>query len=677
MDVSDSTLRTVLEGSKQYLVPLYQRPYAWKISNWEKLWDDLVDLMQRRDSDARATHFTGTLVLESGEVGPELTEFLIVDGQQRLTTLSLMLSALASYHDDQGAIESAQRIRDQFLINGYAKDFSRKYKIKPANFDNEVFTSAVEGSVRKTSDSTVDEAFLFFKRKIQKSLVDGLTADHLESSILTGLKFVTITTKNDDNVYRIFESINNTGIALTQADLIRNLVFMRLSENGDYVHNSIWIPLQKSLDAESMESLFWIDAQWRNPESRKLDTYEHQKKHIQGLSQEHLLDYLKNALKIANAMRRFQSADIMSSDKLERTLGRLHKLKLPATQVLIIRVAYLLETGTIDAATAAKALGVLESFLIRRSIAGVPVNSLGGILASCAFGLSGNADERIHAFLSTGRRRYVTDDEIREVLRTSPIYNRGRRQHLQLLLEWVLGEAQVKDAIDFSKMTIEHVLPQTLSADARKEFNKTLGPGQDTDEIHGELVNKIGNLTLTNYNSEMGNKPFSKKSKEWLTNTSVIENQNLARNKHWGADEINSRCDRVAELVCKLWIGPDESLIDKEPTTSGQRIDGLVSKIPPGKWASYGDIAAVVGTSNQSVGTRLASSASSGAWRVLRVNGKIAPGFRWEAGSEHDGKDPQSLLELEGVEFDSDSAASPEQRISVEELVELFESETD
>jgi uncharacterized protein with ParB-like and HNH nuclease domain/alkylated DNA nucleotide flippase Atl1 len=672
MDVSDSTLKTVLEGSKQYLVPLYQRPYAWNSNNWDQIWQDLIQLVRDQADDSGATHFTGTLVLDTASVNPELTEFLVVDGQQRLTTLSVILAALASFHEKNDDRESAKRIREQFLVNQYAKSQATRHKLKPANFDQEVYVAAVDGKVRRSSDSSIDNAFEYFQRKIQKAVDGGISYDSLETALLNGVKFVTITTKKEDNVYRIFESINNTGIALTQADLIRNLVFMKLQEDGELVHERVWLPIQRDLDSESLESLFWIDAQWRRPETRKLDTFEYQKRHIGSLSKKELIGYLENILKIANAMRRFQAADSSSNDPLEKTLGRLALLRLPSTHVLIIRISYLLETNQISYDRAVAALRSLESYLIRRSIAGVAINSLGGILASCSYGLGEDADVRVHEYLSSGKRRFIKNDEIRKQLLDSPIYNRGRRQHLQLLLQWLLEEKQGKDSINFS----EHILPQSLSKSAEMEFSETVDESKDVTQVHEEVVNLIGNLTLTNYNSELSNKPFSRKRSEWLAKTSVIENHEIAKKEEWGEKEIIARCEDIAAMVCELWVGPNEKLVDSEPISSGQRIDNLVGKIPEGKWASYGDIAEVVGTSNQAVGQRLAKSQADGAWRVLRVNGQVAPGFKWDSYSEYSGKDPIQVLEEEGLVFDETGSASPDQKISLEELFELqYQSE--
>lgn len=677
MDVSDSTLKTVLEGSKQYLVPLYQRPYAWKSNNWDQIWEDLIQLVSDQANDSGATHFTGTLVLDTASVNPELTEFLVVDGQQRLTTLSIILAALASIHEQNGDPDSAKRIREQFLVNQYAKSQATRHKLKPANFDQEIYTAAIDGQVRRSSDSSIDNAFEYFQRKIQKAMDDGISQDSLETALLNGVKFVTITTKKEDNVYRIFESINNTGIALTQADLIRNLVFMKLQEDGELIHERVWLPIQKDLDSDSLESLFWIDAQWRRPETRKLDTYEYQKRHIGSLTKEQLVDYLENILKIANAMRRFQTSVASSQDALEKTLGRLRLLRLPSSHVLIIRISYLLETSQISYDQAVSALRTLESYLIRRSIAGVAINSLGGILASCSFGLGTDADQRVHDYLSFGKRRFIKNDEIKKQLLESPIYNRGRRQHLQLLLQWLLEEKQGKDSIDFSDMSMEHILPQSLSKNAEMEFSETVNDGRDVGEVHEEIVNLIGNLTLTNYNSELSNKPFSQKRSEWLAKTSVIENQEIAKKDQWGEQEILTRCEEMSEMVCELWVSPNEDLIDTEPISSGQRIDNLVAKIPAGKWASYGDIAEVVGTSNQAVGQRLTKGQADGAWRVLRISGQIAPGFKWGTYSEHSGKDPISVLEAEGLVFDETGSAALEQKISLEELFELHSQTED
>lgn len=671
MDVTESTLKGILEGSKQYLVPLYQRPYAWQSSQWQKLWDDIIELVDYRRRDPKSSHFTGTLVLEAGEVTTEVTRFLVVDGQQRLTTLSVLIGALAKLYESNGDPGSAKRLREQVLVNPYVAGTNERFRLRPANFDEQVFREAIEGLNPFSDSSLIDNAFRYFTKQLTNVVQGDITFEELESAILNGLKFVTITAKADDNVYRIFESINNTGIDLTQADLIRNLIFSRLGDKAEEIHERIWKNIQKDLDSEDLENLFWIEAQWRNAEVRRLATFDFQKKLILDLDLESLVAYLENTLKIAHSLRKVRLLAKSNHDQLNYELAQLDQLKLPGALVLATRIIYLLETQKIDEQDAAEALRVLKGYLVRRFIGSVPVSNLQGICAAAAHDLFGDATREVHRILSTGRKKYLTDRQIRELFETVPIYDRSRKSRLSVVMSWLLASKQGKDTIDFDEMSIEHVLPQRPSEKAFREFASQVQDEEDPKEVHDRLVHTFGNLTLTNYNSELSNSAFSEKRASWLQNTAVIENQEIARQTAWGPKEILERSRKLAELAITLWPGPDESLLESEPETIGSRIDAVIGAIPRGNWTSYGDIAKLLGTAGQVVGMR-ASKEVPGSWRVLRASGEIAPGFKWAENSVHAGRDVKDVLIEEGLSFDDRGLALEEFRLRSEQLAELI-----
>ena len=171
MQVDESTLRGILEGSKQYVIPLYQRPYAWRKENWQKIWEDITELLHSRRNNPSNSHFTGTLVLDTGNVTPEMTQFLVVDGQQRLTTLSVLLAAISNFYEVSGDELSAKRIREQVLVNTFAQENNR-YRLRPANFDEITFRSAVNGELIHTPNSKIDDAYLYFYKKLQNLAKD-------------------------------------------------------------------------------------------------------------------------------------------------------------------------------------------------------------------------------------------------------------------------------------------------------------------------------------------------------------------------------------------------------------------------------------------------------------------------------------------------------------------------
>ncbi len=670
MDVSESTLGKILEGSSQYLIPLYQRPYSWQAKNWTKLWEDIFELAEARANNSGASHFTGTLVLEATTVTTGQTKFLVVDGQQRLTTLSVLLAAIAKTWANLGDEMAHKRVRDQFLVNTYAEDSESFYRLRPANFDEGVYREVVDGKNAKSSQSKIDNALAFFSKQISHLESGPINLKQIEDAVLNGLKFVTITAKAEDNVYRIFESINNTGVGLTQADLVRNFVFMNLGQEGARIYESLWLPIVKDLDAEDVEVVFWIDVLWREPDARKLDVYEKQKKHISGLQGSALIDYLEHILKISDALRAIREPNLVTDLGLRRRVERFAALDVPGSLVLATRILYLSSSADTSPDEAARAFGVLESYLVRRAITATPVNSIGRICAAVAFELAEEVSKNVHRRLSTGRRHFRTDAEVIAAITESRAYGRVRRDHLKLILQWMLELKQGNDTIDFASMSIEHVLPQKLSPEAKKEFAATMDRGEDVDAIHEELVHTFGNLTLTNYNSELSNSPFSIKRDGRLKSTSVLGNHEIAENAAWGPEEIRARSHELAKAAVQEWAGPDEALLESEPSSVFAEIDEILKVVQPGYWTTYGDIAKAVGTVGQVVGMAVSRpDGPEGAWRVLRAGGLIAPEFRWHRDSPHQGKTCLEVLEAEGVRF-IENAADPDQRLDPNALLE-------
>jgi alkylated DNA nucleotide flippase Atl1 len=311
-----------------------------------------------------------------------------------------------------------------------------------------------------------------------------------------------------------------------------------------------------------------------------------------------------------------------------------------------------------------RALNIVLGYLIRRAIAAVPVNTVGGISNAAAFNLRENAADSLHKYLSTGKKKYVTNEEIKRIFLEEPVY---KRRKMRIILELLLQEQQNAEEVNWEPMTIEHVLPQNPSEDGWEEFRESC-PDEDAEFAFESLVDTMGNLTLTVYNSALSNSPFKTKRASWLANTGVTSSQLIAKSEVWGPAEIRARSNLLATKAIEIWPGPDESLLEKEPKAIGERIDEVVRSIPAGSWTSYGDIAEVVGTASMVVGNRIAGEPTIGAWRVLRANGKVSRHFRWNEDSEYKDMSPLKVLELEGLEFTSEGLASPESRLDAEAL---------
>ena len=257
-------------------------------------------------------------------------------------------------------------------------------------------------------------------------------------------------------------------------------------------------------------------------------------------------------------------------------------------------------------------------------------------------------------------------------------YWQGRASQKKLILRWLEESLASKETVDPAGLTIEHVLPQTMSEEVREEFAAGLEEGADVSYEHDRLVHTLGNLTLSGYNSELSNRPFSQK-REMLATSGLLMNQAIAEHESWGLTEIVERNANLAEKIIELWPGPDEDLAADAESAEVSALRSTVSEIlaalPAGNWTSYGEVAIVAGTYPQPLAAVLARYKLPNAWRVLQTGGTVSPGFRWFDPSRTD--DPRDVLASEGVKFDEAGKASVEQFLTAQELADAAGLELD
>jgi alkylated DNA nucleotide flippase Atl1 len=269
--------------------------------------------------------------------------------------------------------------------------------------------------------------------------------------------------------------------------------------------------------------------------------------------------------------------------------------------------------------------------------------------------------------LSTGRKYYAGDNEIRTAASAIPFYLNGRPGQRTLILRWLDESYGSKEPVKYESLTIEHVLPQTLTPTWRRALSEDLTGDETIVELHGSLVHSIGNLTLTGYNATMSNSPFAKK-KEQLHKSGLAMNQEIALELKWGRAEIHDRANHLANRMATIWPGP----VDVDPEEYGAAWDIMgkaLAGIPAGSWTTYGDLAALIGSHPVPVGSRLANHPLPNAHRVLQVEGTVSPSFRWPDPARAD--DPRELLRAEGVTFDGQGRADQAQRLMVEDLAQF------
>lgn len=669
----ETTLQELLEGAKQYQVPLYQRTYSWTTAQLQRLWDDILKLTDDRIHDPSATHFIGSVVLApSPNNGPTgVAEYLVVDGQQRLTTLTILLCAIRDHRAKHEGPVHRDRLNQQYLVNPWKAE-PQRLKLVPTQADRDAYLACLDSTPQVGGADPVGAAYRFFVAQLAAAddPDDPLDIERIENAVISGLALVSVTAQPGDNVYRIFESLNNTGLRLTQADLLRNYLFMRLPTRGEAVYQALWLPLQKQLSSDELVLLFWLDLVHRDPRVKQTDVYSAQQARLNRLrSEEEIEAEVQRFSRLGALLRVILHPNEEQDPGVRRRLERLSAWGTTTVYPLLLHLLDRRQQGTATSEQIASAMLYVESFFVRRLLIGRATANVNRILLAIVTEMGSDlpVDQAVRAYLSTGRKYYASDANVRAAVRSIPYYLNGRPHQRKLILQWLEESYGSKEPVALDKATIEHVLPQTPTPEWRQMLATDLGSDENFDEAHEAVVHTLGNLTLTGYNSELSNSSFAVKRIQ-LGKSGIQLNQEIAAQERWGRPEIYGRADALAERIVSIWPGPTEQAAEQSEVP-WEVMTKALAELPAGSWTTYGDLAALIGSHPVPVGARLATHPAPNAHRVLQVEGTVSPNFRWSDPNRTD--DPRDILRAEGVEFDQYGRADQAQRIGTEELAQL------
>jgi alkylated DNA nucleotide flippase Atl1 len=670
----ETTLQELLEGSKQYQVPLYQRTYSWEADQLKQMWEDITQLAEARVEDPTLTHFIGSLVLAPSPTnGPTgVQEFLVIDGQQRLTTLSVLLCALRDHRARTESPEHRVRIDQQYLINNWKPDRQR-FKLVPTQADRPAFLACLNSTPQAGGPDRIGSAYRFFAAELASAddPDDPDDIERIEDAVISGLALVSVTAQRGDNPHRIFESLNNTGLRLTQADLLRNYLFMRLPTRGEAVYESLWLPLQQNLDRDQLELLFWLDLVQRDPRIKQADTYPRQQRRLDRMrTEEEIEQEVARFGRLGEFLRTILDPSRESDREVRRRLSRLRAWGTTTVYPVLLHLLERRASGSADSPQIAAAMLYLESYFVRRLLIGRATAGINRALLAVVTEIDadGPVDEAIRRYLSTGRKYYASDEEVRAAARSIPYYLNGRPHQRSLVLRWLEETFDSKEPVDLSGLTIEHVLPQTPTREWQQVITEDLEAGEEFKQVHGALVHTLGNLTLTGYNSSLSNSPFTTKRQQ-LASSGVRMNQEIAGQERWGRPQIHDRADALAARVIAEWPGPISNGIHSS-RTAWDVLHKALAEVPAGAWTTYGDLAALIGSHPVAVGQHLATTLAPNAHRVLQSDGTVSPNFTWLDPGRTDA--PKQLLAAEGVTFDGNDRAAHSQRLTTVELAALL-----
>lgn len=629
MKGSECRLIEYMEGSKKrFIIPVYQRNYDWKTENCKQLYDDLVKVIKNK----RRSHFFGSLVSVYEPSGRN-TEFLVIDGQQRLTTVSLLL--LAMYNLIKSGIITPKdvyldkQIYEDFLVDKYQPEETR-IKLKPVKNDQKAFGKLFNDAREHIRESNLTTNYNYFYERIQKQ---EISIDELFDAICR-LEIINITLNNEDNPQLIFESLNSTGLDLSEGDKIRNFILMGLpSKEQDEYYDKYWNRIEEctKYDVSSFVRDYLSIKQLAIPSQKKI--YISFKDYVDQKSIE-TEELLKDLLAYAKRYEILLSGGTKNKS-LDACIYRLNRLETTVTRPFFLEVLRLYDENKLDISEVSEIFLITENYLFRRAICDLPTNALNKIFSTLHREIAryegndeGYVEKFKYALLSKkDRARFPDDDKFTERFTERPIYQMNSKNKIYIMERLenysTLEDKDVYGHCDDGTYSIEHIMPQHLTP----AWIKALG--EDYEEIHEMWLHRIANLTLTAYNSKYSNSTFEEKKsmKNGFEDSGIRMNTYIAKKDKWTLAELEERNQYLMGRALEIWAAPtttfkpaekqmDSYTLDDDTSLSGRLIARFSYKNteqPVLSWVDmFQKVLQILYAEDKSVITKLAVSTEDG-----------------------------------------------------------------
>lgn len=637
MKGSECRLIEYMEGSKKrFIIPVYQRNYDWKIENCKQLYDDLIKIIKNK----RKSHFFGSLVSVYEPSGRN-TEFLVIDGQQRLTTVSLLL--LAMYNLIKSGIVIPRdgfldkQIYEDFLVDKYQPEETR-IKLKPVKNDQKAFGKLFYDVNEYIMESNLTTNYNYFYERIQKQ---EITIDELFDAICR-LEIINITLNNEDNPQLIFESLNSTGLDLSEGDKIRNFILMGLpSKEQDEYYDKYWNRIEEctKYDVSSFVRDYLSIKQLAIPSQRKI--YISFKEYVEQKSIE-TEELLKDLLAYA---KRYEILLCGSTKNkaLDACIYRLNRLETTVTRPFFLEVLRLYDENKLDMSELSETFLITENYVFRRTICDLPANALSKIFYTLHREITryegndaGYVEKFKYALLSKKERaRFPNDDEFSEKFTERPVYQMNSKNKVYIMERLEnYSTAEDKDVYghcDDGTYSIEHIMPQHLTP----AWVRALG--DDYEEIHETWIHRIANLTLTAYNSKYSNSTFEEKKsmKNGFEDSGIRMNTYIAKKDKWTLTELEERSKYLMGRALEIWAAPtskfkpakkqmDSFTLDDDASLSGRLITSFSYKSteqPVSSWVEmFQKVLQILYAEDRSIIIKLAVSTEDNVARHFTTN---------------------------------------------------------
>ena len=550
-----------LESRNQFFIPIFQRPYSWKKSHCKQLWDDVLRI---GENDEILSYFLGSIVYMEENTAPigTVSRFLVIDGQQRLATLSLLILALgkAIEEQDNEIGITLDQLSSFYLFNDKTDDELR-YKLLLSRPDKDTLIQLLEGRI-DLEEPSVDvsplllDSYRFFETELNPDNLKAIYAG-IKKLIIVGI----ILEPPGDNPQLIFDSLNSTGLELSETDRIRNYILMGQDTNSQKeLYENYWSPIQDRFGSEYANWFDWFIRDYLTLKTRQIPNiksiYEKFKVYLPSTTDsEKLVEILGDIKHYSKHYVKFTLIHETDPD-LRECFEDIGELGAGVARPFLLEVYEDYEKGQIEKAEMIQVLRLVESYVFRRAVYGIPTNSLNKTFAALMTWV--NKADYLRSLQRTfsgmrSNRSYPSDEEFKEALLIKDVYNFKRCNYLLRKLE----NYRRNDPISDENHTIEHIMPQ--NPNLSKAWQDELG--ENFQEIHEKYLHTIGNLTLiaTRDNPALSDLPFSEKRDMCggFRDSPLRLNRSLAQTEQWNEDTILARAEELAEKALKIWIYPE------------------------------------------------------------------------------------------------------------------------
>lgn len=543
MQAHENRLRQLLDSTQPYIVPLFQRFYVWEKTYWDTLWTDLMDLIE--DDDPQRTHFLGSVVvIPATDSAPGLPRFILIDGQQRISTLLIMLAALRDCARQADDMELAAEIEQRFLVNQF-KHGNDTYKLLLSQSDRIAFQHLIQAKTPRP-EHRLCQCYDYYTKKLNAPHTPDRRA--LLGATMDRLALVTITLAPTDNPYLVFESLNFKGHKLTEADLIHNYLFMRIpTDQQEALYQQYWLPMQDALGDDLTEYVRHYLMR-SGAFVKKSEVYVTLKNR---LAQSDARAALQELATFARYYAKLLSPGQEPSKTLSAALERINRLDVTTVYPFLLNVYHDYARQALSEAALVEVLATLENYLLRRFVCGLATNQLNKIFPALYVQTQQqNAGEFVPALKRTLQGKgYPSNAQFRARLPTVKLYGQaGLNQKARFLLETLECSYPSKErvSLDDPIIQIEHIMPQTLNDEWRAHL------GADGSTVHDLYLHTLGNLTLTGYNKELSNDLFAAKRQRFAKSHLEL-NCYFKTVEQWRQADIEQRAAVLTERALQCW----------------------------------------------------------------------------------------------------------------------------